>query len=294
MSRILAVSTCHKEGWKQYGRRMVATWTMNWPVPLAFFGEGYDPSNEDFIQRVPDLNAVAWLQEFKRQHPYKRPGPYDYRFDAARFAHKVAAILEADESRILDYLIWVDADTVTHTPVPTAFIDALLPRGDEYIAWLDRKGKYPECGFFILNCRHPRHTEIIAALKPMKEAGAFPPGMVGTYLGHTVSAWEEHGVDVMFRGAPHLLVASAPKDAPCPVQDTHIFLTTFELLASSHGLGTLWDGMFMMALAVCPELRQTLRIPADHALGYAMLFGRPAVQYHRPVKRGPAKVNILE
>ena len=23
-------------------------------------------------------------------------------------------------------------------------------------------------------------------------------------------------------------------------------------------------------------------------------FGRPDVQYHRPVKRGPAKVNILE
>ncbi|WP_051434672.1 NAD(P)H-dependent oxidoreductase [Desulfonatronum lacustre] len=47
------------------------------------------------------------------------------------------------------------------------------------------------------------------------------------------------------------------------------------------------------ALAVCPEIRATLRIPDDHAIGYALLFGRPAVQYHRPVKRRPARVNML-
>jgi hypothetical protein len=43
-----------------------------------------------------------------------------------------------------------------------------------------------------------------------------------------------------------------------------------------------------------PAAAETLRIPADHAIGYALLFGRPDVQYHRPVKRGPATVNILE
>lgn len=172
MSRILAVSTCHKEGWKQYGRRMVDTWMMNWPVPLAFFGEGFAPADDASIMLLPDLTAVAWLQEFKRQHPYKRTGPYDYRFDAARFAHKIAAILEADESRILDFLIWVDADTVTHTAVPPEFVESLLPQGDEYIAWLDRKGKYPECGFFILNCRHPRHAEFIAALRSAYVTGS--------------------------------------------------------------------------------------------------------------------------
>jgi nitroreductase len=108
-----------------------------------------------------------------------------------------------------------------------------------------------------------------------------------------VSSWKTQGRDVILRGAPHLLVTSAPKDAPCPVQDTHIALATFELLASSHGLGTLWDGLFMMALSVCPELVGRLGIPADHILGYAMLFGKPAVEYHRPARRGPAKVNML-
>ena len=167
----LAVSTCHLEGWKKYGQRMADTWTLNWPVPLAFFGEGFYPSDDAFVQRVPDLNDITWLQEFKRQHPYKLPGAYNYRFDAARFAHKVAAVLEA-ASMESEHLIWVDADTVTHTPVPVSFIDSLLPRGDEYIAWLDRKGKYPECGFFILNCQHPRHREFLTALRAAYVTGS--------------------------------------------------------------------------------------------------------------------------
>ena len=167
----LAVSTCHLEGWKKYGQRMADTWTLNWPVPLAFFGEGFDPPDDAFIHRMSDLNGVAWLQEFKRQHPYKPKGAYNYRFDAARFAHKVAAVLEA-ASMESEHLIWVDADTVTHTPVPMSFIDSLLPRGDEYIAWLDRKGKYPECGFFILNCQHPRHREFLTALRAAYATGS--------------------------------------------------------------------------------------------------------------------------
>ena len=53
-------------------------------------------------------------------------------------------------------------------------------------------------------------------------------------------------------------------------------------------------GLGLAALAICPQLRETLRIPADHSIGYALLFGKPDVQYYRPVKRGPATVNILE
>jgi len=136
--------------------------------------------------------------------------------------------------------------------------------------------------------------ETLDRLGALADAGKLPEGLISQYLGFAVQAWRTNGRDVIFRGAPHMLLTSTPPGVPCAVQDAHIALTTFELLASSHGLGTLWDGMFMMALAICPQLRETLRIPADHAIGYALLFGRPDVQYHRPVKRGPAKANILE
>ncbi|MBE1425540.1 nitroreductase/NAD-dependent dihydropyrimidine dehydrogenase PreA subunit [Desulfomicrobium macestii] len=136
--------------------------------------------------------------------------------------------------------------------------------------------------------------ETLDRLGALVDAGKLPEGIISQYLGFAVNAWRTNGRDAIFRGAPHMLLTSTPPGVPCPVQDAHIALATFELLASAHGLGTLWDGMFMMALAVCPELKETLRIPTDHTIGYAMLFGRPEVQYHRPVKRGPAKVNILE
>jgi nitroreductase/NAD-dependent dihydropyrimidine dehydrogenase PreA subunit len=135
--------------------------------------------------------------------------------------------------------------------------------------------------------------ETLDRLEALADAGKLPEGLISQYLGFAVKVWRTEGRDAIFRGAPHMLLTSAPPGVACPVQDVHIALTTFELLASARGLGTLWDGMFMMALAVCPELKETLRIPADHTLGYALLFGHPAVEYHRPVKRKPSSVNML-
>lgn len=135
--------------------------------------------------------------------------------------------------------------------------------------------------------------EVLDRLESLANEGRMPGGLSGQYLDYTVSAWKTEGKDIMFRGAPHMLLTSTPPAAPCPVQDTHIALTTFELLAQAHGLGTLWDGIFMMALAVCPDIRDLLRIPREHSIGYAMLFGKPAVVYHRPARRGPVQVNML-
>jgi len=69
---------------------------------------------------------------------------------------------------------------------------------------------------------HKLREHLMGRLAELKEAGSFPHGLAGNYLGWTVKAWQEEGRDILFRGAPHLLITSAPADAPCPVQDTHI------------------------------------------------------------------------
>lgn len=135
--------------------------------------------------------------------------------------------------------------------------------------------------------------EVMERLEKLKESGGLPDGFIGQYMGGAVKAWLEEGRDIIFRGAPHLLITSAPKASPCPSQDTLIALTTFQLLAHTHGLGTVWDGLFMMALSLCPDLAARLGIPEQHLLGYAMVFGWPAVEYHRIVQRGPALVNVV-
>ena len=140
---------------------------------------------------------------------------------------------------------------------------------------------------------HRLREHLLGRIMKLKESNGLPEGLAGQYLGWTVKAWQEEGKDILFRGAPHLLITSAPAEAPCPVQDALIALTTFQLMAQAHGVGTVWDGICMMALAACPEVVARLGIPEDHSLGYAMVFGEPAVEYHRTVQRGPALVNVV-
>ena len=136
-------------------------------------------------------------------------------------------------------------------------------------------------------------AQVLDALERLKREGGLPEGYMGRVLGWAVKVWRGQGRDAVFRDAPHLLVASAPESVPSAVEDCLAALTTFELLACSAGVGTLWNGMVMTALKLCPELRERLGIPKDHRLGYAMTFGLPDVAYHRTVQRGPARVNVV-
>ncbi len=107
-----------------------------------------------------------------------------------------------------------------------------------------------------------------------------------------IQAWKTAGTDILFRSAPHLLLVSAPEENASPLQDCLIALSTFELYAQSHGVGTIWNGLATLTISeLVPALRQRLGIPEDHQIGYAMGFGLPAINYHRTVARGLPGVN---
>lgn len=132
--------------------------------------------------------------------------------------------------------------------------------------------------------------ELMAGLSRKAREGSFPQGM--EFFGNYVKMWEEKQIDFLFRGAPHFLVASAPQTIASPLQDCLIALTYFELFAQSLGVGTVWDGLAKWAINdLLPEFRSRLGIPDDHVIGYAMAFGRPAVQYARTVQHGPAQIH---
>ena len=105
---------------------------------------------------------------------------------------------------------------------------------------------------------------------------------------------KENGSDILFRGAPHLVITSSPEPGPSPVADPHIALAYFELMAQSMGIGTVWDGLAKMAMQMIPDMFKRLGIPEDHYIGYAMAFGKPAVKYQRTIERGPANVNTVQ
>jgi nitroreductase/NAD-dependent dihydropyrimidine dehydrogenase PreA subunit len=133
-------------------------------------------------------------------------------------------------------------------------------------------------------------AEVMTGLARLVRANALPEGR--EFFADFVRVWEEKGQDILFRGAPHLLVASAPQTVACPLQDCMIALSYFELFAQANGVGTVWDGLAKWAISeLVPETKKTLGIPEDHLLGYCMVFGWPAVQYARTVQHGPAIIH---
>jgi hypothetical protein len=169
-----AVTTCSKLGYEQYGKRMLESLRQFWPdkVDVTLYSED-----------VPDAKPLPdWLHEFKARHAKNKAangkgshgrfmGQYNYRFDAVRFAHKTAAVIDAAErmtaERSADVLIWIDADTVTHAPVTVEFLRSLSPSTGDDIAWLWRTKTYPECGFYMLNLTKPSVAQLIREWKAL-------------------------------------------------------------------------------------------------------------------------------
>lgn len=132
--------------------------------------------------------------------------------------------------------------------------------------------------------------EVMAALGRKVQENALPEGR--EFFADIYRAWEENSTDTLFRGAPHLLVTSAPQSVATPVQDCLIAMTTFELFAQTLGVGTVWDGLAKWVIAdLMPEFRNRLGIPDDHVIGYAMAFGKPVVHYARTAQHGPAQIH---
>lgn len=90
------------------------------------------------------------------------------------------------------------------------------------------------------------------------------------------------GEDVIYRNAPHMLIALTPKDAPCKDADPWIALSYFDLLAQSFKLGTCWCGFAVYAIKFNKKLQRRLPIPKGYKVGAVLLFGQPAVTYKRP------------
>ena len=89
------------------------------------------------------------------------------------------------------------------------------------------------------------------------------------------------GKDVIYRGAPHMIIAAVPKSAPCREADPWIALSYLDLYMQSLGLGSCWCGFAVHAFKWNPRLRKELHLPSGYRIGGVLLFGWPDVTYAR-------------
>lgn len=98
------------------------------------------------------------------------------------------------------------------------------------------------------------------------------------------------GKDVIFRGAPHLIIAHAHSEGIVASVDCTIALTYLELFAASLGLGTCWAGYLMVAASQNPDIEKFLKIPAGHRLYGALMVGNPRYRFQRVPPRRELRV----
>lgn len=90
--------------------------------------------------------------------------------------------------------------------------------------------------------------------------------------------------DMLFCGAPHMLIPHAPLGHGEPIQDVIIAGTYFELLCASRGLGAVMMAFPLDALKQMPDIKALLNIPSHHYIAMMIGFGYPEITYARGVQ----------
>lgn len=152
------ITSFNEHGYKRYGRAFIETFLQNWPksVRLTVFYEGEDfPFTEGLAWRP--IEEVEGLPQFMGSLAFPIMqgivgDKYDINFDA-RMARK--AFMQAHAIKIYGgKVFWIDADSITHSPVPDWFLDRMLP-DDKFNCYLGRDGwYYTESGFIGFNANH--------------------------------------------------------------------------------------------------------------------------------------------
>jgi len=165
------VTTFHANGYKKYGQRMIQTFLQSWPseVTLYVYAENCNVTEtapnlvvRDLEQSSIDLAAFKqkWKNEPKANgdisgvpHLASRKDSHKpFKWDAIRFAHKVYSITHCAKNCDADVLLWMDADTVCHSPLNMFTINRLCPI-EKDLCFLGRERKFSECGLYSINLR---------------------------------------------------------------------------------------------------------------------------------------------
>jgi hypothetical protein len=171
--KIAVVTTFHGEGLEKYAQRMINTFCDNWPteVHLHLYPEMCNPAIRDHSHvTLKRLEEVEELMAFKNTwqgvpkangdvsadpvRSLRKDAGKGFKWHAVRFAHKVYAIFDCAKTTDADILIWMDADTICHSPITIQDLYRMIP-ADSELCYLGRKGKYSECGLYSMNLRSP-------------------------------------------------------------------------------------------------------------------------------------------
>lgn len=179
------VTTFNDKGRAEYGQKMIDTFCKNWPeeVTLHIYPELCNPAISDHdhvtLKRLEEVTELMAFKEKWKDVPKangdvsadpvrskRRDAGKGFKWDAIRFAHKVYAIFHCAKETDADILIWMDADTICHSPITMEDIKRLIPENKD-LCFLGRKGKFSECGLYSMNLRSPAVQNFLKKFQQM-------------------------------------------------------------------------------------------------------------------------------
>ncbi len=147
--------------------------------------------------------------------------------------------------------------------------------------------------------RRPVRWVAVHAAKSMAELGdciaQYLEGPGGEHMVEArrlARAWRS-GLDPLFRGAPHLILAVTPKEWKWGAVDAAIALTYLELAAHAHGLGACWAGYVTWAAQNHAPVRRLLGVEENEQVSGGQVLGVPSLRPRAVPPRLRAPVSWL-
>ena len=164
------VTTFHEKGMHEYGQRMIDTFEQLWPsdVDLVIYAENCQPKTKRSNTYVYDIfEKSANCKNFVEKHKdnpeaHGECGPHNakvwspkksFKWQAVRFCYKVFALEHAVNHLNGDWIIWIDADTFTHSAVTENWLSSVCST-NSMISYLGRNNYHSECGWIAYNKNH--------------------------------------------------------------------------------------------------------------------------------------------
>jgi len=186
MRKLAVVTTFSKAGYEQYAHRMIASFERLWPseIDLHIFADEPIPQikshrvhyhkevvkdRDDFVCKFGGNEAAKGIVN----------GQYNYRFDAVKFCHKplvlhhFATVYNKGLERPYDGMIWLDADSLTHSRVPLKAAQKQFANPNVDLQYLGRCYKYSECGYIYFNLRNEHGIDVLNGWTDFYRNGTF-------------------------------------------------------------------------------------------------------------------------
>ena len=178
MKRYTVITTFNQQGLDKYGQRCISTFEQFWPaeVDLVVYTEKCTPRITKPNVKCIDLIANSkHCKRFIKRHKDNPEanggiGPHNeriwkpnkhFKWQGLRFSYKVFSIYHAMQNIDTEWVIWLDADTLTHSTVTMDFLDSVSPK-DCVVTHLGRGDRYhSECGWVGYNKTNPMCSDFV-------------------------------------------------------------------------------------------------------------------------------------